>query len=148
MRHVAVFAMTAVIRFCANGDIDIRTPYHAGFVESLKTMIPWDCRRWNGDTKLWHVDSIFANQAIDIVRQYYDHVEVNQYHHQSSPPPPNFTTSTDPFRVLFLIPTAPGPVITAAYRALARMHHPDNGGETKTMQTINAAYDKLKDNAS
>lgn len=30
--------------------------------------------------------------------------------------------------------------ISDAYRALARLHHPDNGGDTESMKRINAAY--------
>ena len=33
--------------------------------------------------------------------------------------------------------------LKAAYRKLAQIHHPDRGGDTATMQAINAAYDEL-----
>ncbi|MCK9568705.1 hypothetical protein M0R72_07180 [Candidatus Pacearchaeota archaeon] len=35
-------------------------------------------------------------------------------------------------------------IIQAGYRALANQHHPDKGGDTRTMQQVNAAYEKLK----
>ena len=35
-------------------------------------------------------------------------------------------------------------LILVGYRGLANQHHPDKGGNTKTMQEVNAAYEKLK----
>lgn len=35
-------------------------------------------------------------------------------------------------------------LILVGYRSLANQHHPDKGGNTKTMQEVNAAYEKLK----
>lgn len=46
---------------------------------------------------------------------------------------------------LFLIPGAPPEVITAVYRALAMLYHPDhNGGSEEKMKELNIAYSKLK----
>jgi DnaJ-domain-containing protein 1 len=47
----------------------------------------------------------------------------------------------DPYAILGVTQTAPREVIEAAYRALARMYHPDKGGSTAAMQRINQAYD-------
>jgi DnaJ-class molecular chaperone len=44
------------------------------------------------------------------------------------------------YAALHLLPGAPMPVIKAAYRALALIHHPDKGGSTRPMQRINAAF--------
>ncbi len=51
--------------------------------------------------------------------------------------------NSDAYATLFLLPTAPRAVVKAAYRALADIHHPDHGGTTLAMQTINAAYASL-----
>jgi curved DNA-binding protein len=40
---------------------------------------------------------------------------------------------------------APPEVIQAAYKAMARIHHPDTGGDTKRMAEINTAYETLSD---
>jgi hypothetical protein len=44
------------------------------------------------------------------------------------------------FAVLHLLPSAPLPVIKAAFRALATLYHPDHGGSHDAMLRINAAY--------
>ena len=53
-------------------------------------------------------------------------------------------SSTGWFAALFVTPSAPFEVIEAAYKALARLYHPDNGGDTAKMQEVNAAYAALK----
>lgn len=61
------------------------------------------------------------------------------------PPPPNGAgTSTGDYRVLFVTNDAPPEVITAAYRALAKLHHSDSGGSDERMKVINVAYDRIK----
>lgn len=44
------------------------------------------------------------------------------------------------YEVLHLRPGAPPEVIQAVYRALAKIHHPDVGGNTNAMAEINDAY--------
>ncbi len=49
----------------------------------------------------------------------------------------------DPYRILFVHPSAPQPVIRAAYHALARMHHPDRTDDPEAerrMAQLNLAY--------
>ena len=41
---------------------------------------------------------------------------------------------------LYLQPGAPLALIHAVYRTLAKLHHPDLGGETVAMAEINTAY--------
>lgn len=47
-------------------------------------------------------------------------------------------------RVLGLPPNATPQQIKRRYRALAKRHHPDRGGDQKEMQRIIAAYECLK----
>lgn len=135
--------MTAFVTYTKSGKIEIRAPYNAAFVESLKLYISWDSRSWDGQTKLWTVDSYMAKRAIRIVEQFFENVEIIAF--QGSANQSTGQAISEPFRVLHLLPTAPAPVIHAAYKALARLHHPDTGGNTHSMQLINSAYDQLKD---
>jgi hypothetical protein len=47
------------------------------------------------------------------------------------------------FATLHLLPDAPLEVVRAAYKALARLHHPDYGGSVQRMQSVNAAFDEI-----
>ncbi len=50
----------------------------------------------------------------------------------------------DYYRILQVHPMAEDEVIQAAYRRLARLHHPDAGAEdAQTMQELNEAYEVL-----
>lgn len=49
-----------------------------------------------------------------------------------------------PYATLHLASTAPLEVCEAAYKALVRKHHPDLGGDTLTMQRLNAAIEAIR----
>lgn len=57
-------------------------------------------------------------------------------------PPPQQTESH--YDVLCVTKAAPKQVIQAAYRALAKIHHPDVGGSLQKMQELNRAWEALK----
>lgn len=44
---------------------------------------------------------------------------------------------------LFVTADAPQEVVTAAYRALAKMHHPDKGGDEEEFKAIDKAYKEI-----
>ena len=55
--------------------------------------------------------------------------------------------TTDPHRILQVMPTAEPEVIQAAYRALASKYHPDRDGSSyaaRRMREINEAYAQLR----
>ena len=56
----------------------------------------------------------------------------------TAPAPPN------DYATLYLVTGAPPEVVREVYKALARLYHPDKGGDPARMQTINAAMDRLK----
>lgn len=60
------------------------------------------------------------------------------------PPPPPGVGSSGPYAVLHVASTAPLAVCEAAYRALAKLAHPDQGGSTQTMQRLNAAIETIR----
>jgi curved DNA-binding protein CbpA len=55
--------------------------------------------------------------------------------------------STDLYRLLQVDPAADLEVIQAAYRVLARRHHPDHSGSDGMMKQLNAAWEVLGDKA-
>jgi hypothetical protein len=62
-------------------------------------------------------------------------------------PPPRQGSNTDMemcFRMMGLSPSASWEEIERAYRAKAKIHHPDRGGDEDTMRALNEAYNRLK----
>jgi DnaJ-class molecular chaperone len=50
---------------------------------------------------------------------------------------------SDPYAVLHLRPTAPPAIIKAAWRELAKLLHPDHGGNPEEFQRAKEAYEIL-----
>ncbi|MFH1811848.1 MAG: J domain-containing protein [Pseudomonadota bacterium] len=59
-------------------------------------------------------------------------------------PPPPLPEEPTPYTVLGVTPDAPDFVVQAAYRAMAKRHHSDAGGNDKAMAKINEAYEAIK----
>ncbi len=54
---------------------------------------------------------------------------------------------TNPYDILGVHPDADEAVIDAAYQALVKKHHPDQGGDPDALQRVKKAYDQIKDDA-
>lgn len=63
------------------------------------------------------------------------------------PPPPRANARgglASAYRTLHLDVDAPWELVKSAHKALARVHHPDRGGNLETMQNINVAFDLIR----
>lgn len=115
--------------------------YDADLVDELKRRLPLRRRGWDPDRKLWWVTAdqvdglamLFVVSGVDLV-----HVSPSDLGLVDAPAGVNLV---DAYRTLHLQPTAPAELVTAAYRILAKAHHPDRGGTTVDMQRINQAYE-------
>lgn len=69
---------------------------------------------------------------------------VNFFHkcRRRRPGPPRQRSGAE--ATLFCLPDAPPEVLRAAFKALARLHHPDVGGSEESMKRINAAMEELR----
>ena len=85
--------------------------------------------------------------------RYRQYARVEQHRHMPPRPPVPAPATPDPFAVLGIKPGATSKEITAAYRVMAKLYHPDHtlalGPEVRAaaerrMQEINAAYATLK----
>ena len=62
----------------------------------------------------------------------------------SSDPLTTTPSGSDDYAILHLRSDAPMVIVEAVWRALAKLHHPDRGGDEETFKRINAAYQRIK----
>lgn len=151
-----------VIEKVADGEVSLETPYNRNFVEDLKAVVDWKMRKWDPDHKVWIVRSAIFNRVHELLDDHYPYEdlyvspdaqkEIQKGYKQSVdyfqdgylPPGISAGGSTGPYATLFVADNAPDCVVTAAHKALARMHHPDVGGDRDAMAAVNAAMDEIK----
>lgn len=112
-------------------------------VELLKAAIPAYARKFDSHRRCWHVTHEALGELELFLREAARELGA-QVRREDGRQQPRRPAQADPYAALHLLPSAPPEVIKAAYRALAQLHHPDRGGDTRTMQQINLAYDELE----
>jgi hypothetical protein len=150
----------------SRGDaVAIKTPYSQMFVEALKQEIPHGHRWWDPALRVWFVSQSCGIQLSRLFTALSVDAEVNdnlvpELGPAGSPPPAagpapppasedarfyarKYATEDD-WRILHLLPSAPFPVAQAAYRALLRMVHPDQGGDGAAAQRVNVAWARVE----
>lgn len=133
--------MVAEIEYLDGGAIIFRLPFRRLWVDTIKNTVPSDHREWDPDMKEWTIWPPYAAEALTFTRQAFGYVR------ETNAETPG-RGGGDHFALLHLLPTAPLAVIEASYRALARLHHPDAGGNAEHMKRLNAARDALKERVS
>lgn len=115
-------------------------------ISSLKINVPSRYRKWEPAGKCWWLRTEHIDLVEGILQRYgmnYDFADDctgrNANHQKTS-----IMTRQQAAAELFLLPTAPPDVITAVYRTLAKIHHPDHGGSTERMQKLNQAIEVLR----
>lgn len=135
--------LTARAVYRWDGAIAVSFPFNRDVVDELKHQIPAPYRAWDAEAKEWLISVGWAQAAIDILRSTFGHVDVEQFTSDRGKPEP--IRRTDPlYTELHLLPSAPPELVQAAYRVLAKTMHPDCGGDTASMQRVNAAYEALR----
>lgn len=129
-----------------DGSVRLVFPFDAWLVENLKAEIPGYARKYAPEDRSWTISAAYAHIARGLMHDTFPDVTEDPAPGSSDrggrrpePPPPG-----DAWAVLHLRPTAPPELVDAAYRCLARLHHPDAGGDTVTMQRINGAVDVIR----
>ena len=114
----------------------LRTPYVPAFVDALKLEIPWQGRKWDPATKIWEVDPLYKNLAIDICKRYFD-VEIDD---QSTPTQRQIQPPGQGDWAGVLFDAIPEALHKSVYRRLCLVLHPDQGGDTALIQVLTEAY--------
>lgn len=151
------------------GKIQTETPFSNDWVNAIKACIPVNGREWDTDQGLWRFDLRYYQAVVSITQHFFGSSiidstggdcgdqdtswkakfeqyqavkhETKDYKRRGGDMP---GASDDPHDVFYLLPGAPGYIITAVYRAMAARAHPDKGGSHADMARVNAAYTKLK----
>lgn len=130
--------MSAQVHILTDGAAIIRFEFSYSVVEELKARIPAYARSYDAGSKAWTVISgPFVDVAIDVLEDCFR--ASNVYIADDRTRVSRASSSTDPYAALHLLPSAPPELVKAAYKTLARLNHPDTGGDTTAMQQINAA---------
>ncbi len=114
-------------------------------ISELKEIIPVAFRNYEPMNKTWIItDWDCYYEWIDELRSVYT-VEIEDDNEQPSQKPPPQSIAS-PFQTLYLLPNAPPEVVKAAYKALAKIHHPDARGNSEKMIEINRAFEVITQN--
>ena len=133
----------AQARYTAFAEVALTFPYDARLVDLLKREIPAHARSYDPDDKAWTVTAAYATRAVDLLLRCFPDARIERPGARPGPAPQ--PSPARPFAVLHLLPSAPPELIDAAYRTLARLHHPDVGGDPEAMRALNDARDALKE---
>lgn len=119
--------------------------YSKALIQRLKSEIAIACCTFNPETKVWTVHEPYIMPAVVLVYAVYPGLVIDdQRGTRASWRPPDPTRLDPAYAALHLLPTAPAPLVDAAYKCLARLHHPDAGGNTLSMQQLNAARKAIR----
>ena len=122
---------------------DVTFPFNADVVAGIKRAVPAPLRSYNPDTKTWTVAGRYVGAVARILAQVFGDVDIEGSRTGAADRGRRAGTD-DPYVVLHLRPTAPPELVSAAHKCLAKLHHPDAGGSTSTMQMINAAAEQIR----
>jgi hypothetical protein len=56
-----------------------KTPKEDGFLEAFKALVPWSDRQWIPEQTSWFCTPKYAENAMNLVRLFWDNVEVHDY---------------------------------------------------------------------
>lgn len=157
----------ATIRY-SKASVELTTPYNMIFVEGMRD-IPSRSKSWDPDRRVWTIWVPYVTAAVELTLTLFpkstvigeapdesfswddfrnrtedDYQKQQEYARGSSGGPTTNAGSSPDRSVLFVTDDAPEAVCKAAYKALARLLHPDNGGTTRQMQDLNGAWDRIQ----
>jgi hypothetical protein len=107
----------------------IEFDFSEAMVSALKEQVPSRQRKWCPDLRQWWFKADVIELVVELARTHCGDVQ-----HEA----------LDPFATMHLLPTAPPELVTVAYRTLAKLAHPDRGGDVHRMQALNVAYELLR----
>ncbi len=147
---------TVTVKKAADGfSITLKSGVAADFnnaIGTLKSYIHASARSYDPQARQWHVDADAQTEferwltylrtvlGARIEWQHDEPKEERQQQHEWPPPRYRKPTREELLKRLHLLPDAPAELIKVAYRELAKLNHPDHGGNEETMKLLNEAF--------
>jgi len=126
----------ASVRYLPSGLFtQLEAPWNKPFQEEMKKSIPAKKRMWDNNDKCWYIVRDQFDKLTHLLDKHYDETILLDF--------PAADVSPETGAKLFLLEGAPIELVQAAYRIMAKKHHPDIGGDPLKMVEINAAYKEL-----
>ena len=113
---------------------ELRFEYSAAMVSAVKALVPANNRRWDPDLKVWTVTSRYY---LDAVLSYARTIGYTVEDGTTAPPRPRAAPTSSWAEQL--LTACPADLQKRVVRALARVLHPDLGGDGRLMQELNDA---------
>jgi hypothetical protein len=145
-----------VIERLNDHEVTLTFPFSAEFVADLKSAVRFPLRRWIPEDRVWAIRIAAFSRVHELLETHFPGMEMKvaqdaadmireQYESTIERPMlKSYPNSWGPYRELYLNDDAPECVVSAAYKALARVYHPDLGGDGETMSRINQAYEEIR----
>ena len=113
-------------------------------VEAVKCLPVW-LRSWRPREHCWFIRDQALGELMDTLPTLRQYIASGQ----AGTPPPSMPTPVpadvaNAFATLHLTPSAPASLVSAARRVLARLYHPDTGGDLEAMVRVNDAADRVE----
>jgi hypothetical protein len=126
-----------------DSSVRLQFPYDAALIDALKASIPVHARTYDPAGKTWTITPTYASTAFRLMSAVFPDVDVVEQTSAGSAGRDRHD-GEDPWVILHLRPTAPPELVVAAHRCLAKLHHPDRGGDHDAMLAINNAAEALR----
>lgn len=141
--------------------IEFISPYIADFVEHLHYTVSNLDAKFDYDVRVWILEPHIVDKFLAVAKEYYSVLDGRSksktefdkeyakkfqdfMYSRSSGWRADHTIAKNDWALLGLLPGQPRALIDAAYRTMAKIHHPDSGGSNQRMAEINATYERLK----
>jgi hypothetical protein len=126
-----------------DGSHRVTFPFDRDVVEGIKNIVPVHSRTYDPDEKAWYIAPAYFVPVRNLLTATFMQVEMDADREPFTPPPSDRAPRTE-YTILHLLPSAPPELVESAYKCLSRMHHPDAGGTTTTMQELNSAVATIR----
>lgn len=107
-------------------------------VDWLKYFVPAEYKYMEvqGPLLYWYIHTKYVSSLVQFVEKCLPEEEITRVE--------NLSDRLEAFSTLYLIPSAPRAIIDAVWKQLAKMYHPDRGGDAELFRKYKDAYNIVR----